>query len=410
MSVPTIMSRSLKEMTSMVLRLELTVAGVFLHQSQARDQCWLSDLPLITRTRDLASERFTPSLLQVWTFNFYRPRRWSERRLCFHRCVSLQLRGGGRWETPKVYHLPPPGPDHNTSLLLPLRITSQTPPPLGPGYIHPPPDQVIQHLPPSPRDQVTTPPSLSLGPGHNTSSPPGTRSQHLPPRPGHRHPPPPGTLRRRVVRILLECILVKHCICAHIDVACMRTDTKPNLCIAFLPSYYEVAGRSMHVVQRDGAWVGGYELSHSSKSLPGGGYNSQNVHPWKVRPQCWHLVVATQADGAHPMECFLFYHCFYYFWKCKRRCWREVWMSPQECTLDTSRILSSALVLFPSLFGATNLWKVVNVLVFSACGGDLTSEHGAFNSPQYPASYPNNRECIWTIKASPGNSIIVTFR
>ena len=56
------------------------------------------------------------------------------------------------------------------------------------------------------------------------------------------------------------------------------------------------------------------------------------------------------------------------------------------------------------------LWKVVNLPVFSACGGDLTSEHGAFNSPQYPAPYPNNRECIWTIKASPGNSIIVTFR
>ena len=93
----------------------------------------------------------------------------------------------GLWTTPPS---PPPGPGHNTS---------------------PPWDQVT--TPPSlPRDQVTTPPSLPT---------PGTRSQHLPslwttpPSPSRQHLPPPGqhlpppwTMRRRAVRILLECILV----------------------------------------------------------------------------------------------------------------------------------------------------------------------------------------------------------
>lgn len=46
----------------------------------------------------------------------------------------------------------------------------------------------------------------------------------------------------------------------------------------------------------------------------------------------------------------------------------------------------------------------------SACGGDFTSEHGAFNSPGYPDNYINNIECVWTIATSPGNQIMVTFR
>ena len=108
---------------------------------------------------------------------------------------------------------------------------------------HPPPSG--QHLPlwttpPSPRDQVTTPPSLPPGqhlppspgtrsqhlppppppgPGFNTSfplwdqvttpppPPPGTRSQHLPPL-WTTPPSPPMAMRRRAVRILLEYILV----------------------------------------------------------------------------------------------------------------------------------------------------------------------------------------------------------
>ena len=134
------------------------------------------------------------------------------------------------------------GPGHNTSL--PPRHRSQhlpspqvqvtTPPsPLGTGH--------NTSLPlPSPQAQVTAPPP---GTGHNTSLPPGHRSQHLPPPwaqghntflsppglgyntsltpwaqvtntslpplgTGHNTSFPPGTMRRRAVRILLECILV----------------------------------------------------------------------------------------------------------------------------------------------------------------------------------------------------------
>ncbi|KAF4524800.1 hypothetical protein B566_EDAN010175 [Ephemera danica] len=47
--------------------------------------------------------------------------------------------------------------------------------------------------------------------------------------------------------------------------------------------------------------------------------------------------------------------------------------------------------------------------LFTACGGQLTSEEGAFTTPKYPTSYPNNIECIWTINTSPGNKALVTF-
>ncbi|XP_078582053.1 cubilin-like isoform X2 [Branchiostoma floridae x Branchiostoma japonicum] len=45
----------------------------------------------------------------------------------------------------------------------------------------------------------------------------------------------------------------------------------------------------------------------------------------------------------------------------------------------------------------------------SSCGGNLIAEHGAFNSPGYPQNYPINTECVWTITASPGNRVQVSF-
>lgn len=47
---------------------------------------------------------------------------------------------------------------------------------------------------------------------------------------------------------------------------------------------------------------------------------------------------------------------------------------------------------------------------FSACGGNLSSFAGKFASPFWPNTYPSNVECIWIIKASPGNSITITIR
>ncbi|PVD35988.1 hypothetical protein C0Q70_02958 [Pomacea canaliculata] len=44
------------------------------------------------------------------------------------------------------------------------------------------------------------------------------------------------------------------------------------------------------------------------------------------------------------------------------------------------------------------------------CGGQLTDvSYGTINSPGYPGNYPINRDCIWTISASPGNVISITF-
>ncbi len=48
--------------------------------------------------------------------------------------------------------------------------------------------------------------------------------------------------------------------------------------------------------------------------------------------------------------------------------------------------------------------------ILAACGGEMTAMRGAFNSPRYPDPYPNNVECVWTFRASPGNKIQLTFR
>ena len=119
-----------------------------------------------------------------------------------------------RGEVGNTKGLPPPFPLDNTSLL-PLDNTS-------------PPGTRSQHLPsplwttppsPPPRwDQITAPAPQTTPPFPL----PGTRSQHLPPLSGQHlsslppdhvttPPSPPRTLRRRMVRILLECILVKKC-------------------------------------------------------------------------------------------------------------------------------------------------------------------------------------------------------
>ncbi|KAM5158320.1 cubilin [Mantella aurantiaca] len=45
----------------------------------------------------------------------------------------------------------------------------------------------------------------------------------------------------------------------------------------------------------------------------------------------------------------------------------------------------------------------------SACGGDLHMENGAFNSPAYPLSYPENMECVWNILSAPGNWLALSF-
>ncbi|KAL3836256.1 hypothetical protein ACJMK2_021695 [Sinanodonta woodiana] len=45
----------------------------------------------------------------------------------------------------------------------------------------------------------------------------------------------------------------------------------------------------------------------------------------------------------------------------------------------------------------------------SSCGGDFTAEQGSFASPGYPNSYPVNTECVWTVRAAPGNFLQLSF-
>ena len=80
-------------------------------------------------------------------------------------------------------------------------VTTPAPlPPPGTWSQHPPP---LPHLGHGHNTPAALPPP-HLGHGHNTRRPP----PHL----GHGHntrPLPPGTMRRRAVRILLQCILVE---------------------------------------------------------------------------------------------------------------------------------------------------------------------------------------------------------
>ena len=167
--------------------------------------------------------------------------------VCHSFCSMGGGGGGGRWSTPKVnhhHHNPPPtqvtptppGTGHNTyprppgtwsttTPSPPGTWSTTTPSPPGTGYNTYPPPSGTGHntYPPPPTwDMVNhyplSPPWDMVN--HYPSPPPGHRSQHLPP------PLPPSTgtwstitplpphlghgqpLRRRAVRILLECILV----------------------------------------------------------------------------------------------------------------------------------------------------------------------------------------------------------
>ena len=45
----------------------------------------------------------------------------------------------------------------------------------------------------------------------------------------------------------------------------------------------------------------------------------------------------------------------------------------------------------------------------SVCGQDLTSSTGMIMSPNFPNSYPHQRDCTWTITAPEGNQILLNF-
>lgn len=53
--------------------------------------------------------------------------------------------------------------------------------------------------------------------------------------------------------------------------------------------------------------------------------------------------------------------------------------------------------------------ELVNIHIFSGCGGKFTSLWGVIHSHNYPKNYENNDDCEWLIQV-PGNHLInLTF-
>ncbi|KRF99246.1 uncharacterized protein Dwil_GK24548 [Drosophila willistoni] len=47
--------------------------------------------------------------------------------------------------------------------------------------------------------------------------------------------------------------------------------------------------------------------------------------------------------------------------------------------------------------------------IANTCGGEILSARGTLTTPNYPDSYPENVECVWSIAAHAGNTIELTF-
>lgn len=45
----------------------------------------------------------------------------------------------------------------------------------------------------------------------------------------------------------------------------------------------------------------------------------------------------------------------------------------------------------------------------AVCGGHYHTENGVITSPNYPLNYPHSRSCEWTITATRGHQIRLTF-
>ncbi|PNF23973.1 hypothetical protein B7P43_G09286 [Cryptotermes secundus] len=71
---------------------------------------------------------------------------------------------------------------------------------------------------------------------------------------------------------------------------------------------------------------------------------------------------------------------------------------------------SAMFVQIYSLYGGDAVTFAATYSVLSsACGGNLSSEHGSFASPGYPNSYPMESDCVWYIGTSPGNRVLISF-
>ena len=48
--------------------------------------------------------------------------------------------------------------------------------------------------------------------------------------------------------------------------------------------------------------------------------------------------------------------------------------------------------------------------IVAGCGGELTKRYGRFQTPNYPAAYSPNVDCIWHIKVEPGYAVQLNIK
>ena len=48
-------------------------------------------------------------------------------------------------------------------------------------------------------------------------------------------------------------------------------------------------------------------------------------------------------------------------------------------------------------------------LISDNCGGNFSTDIGTFSSPNYPADYPDNKECVTTITVNPNKVVKLNF-
>ncbi len=52
---------------------------------------------------------------------------------------------------------------------------------------------------------------------------------------------------------------------------------------------------------------------------------------------------------------------------------------------------------------------VDQVFTTTDCGGNLHAQSGVIQSPNHPARYPSNTECVWEINVTPGYHVDLQF-
>ena len=55
------------------------------------------------------------------------------------------------------------------------------------------------------------------------------------------------------------------------------------------------------------------------------------------------------------------------------------------------------------------LYFIFSFSFLSDCRFTLLQDSGTFQTPNFPAKYPNNIECVWNIQVQPGRVILLSF-